>query len=235
MAAIPGDTGDDVALMTRRALIAGGAMAAVGAAAIALPQRARDEVRPIGLGAIVPQVFAGWRNDPGLMPVLPNEDETQSVSRAYEETVSRFYRRDDGAVVMLVVAHGRPDSGMLAIHRPATCYTAQGFTVTNPREVRLPAPFGQVMAEELFASRGDRHEPILSWVTIGGRQTGFGVTQKLEQLRAAWRGEQADAILVRASTIGPDLTENYQLLDRFMVEMLRQLTSPQRRLIAGVA
>lgn len=232
-------TGEAIAsapiVMTRRAVMAGAMMGAAGTAAIMLAQRNQREVRPLGLGEMIPRTFAGWQDDPDMVPVLPDEAETASINRAYEETISRFYRRPDGAIVMLVVAHGRPDSGMLAIHRPATCYSAQGFTVTNSRQAHLPAPFAGVATDEAFATRGEREEPILSWVVIGGRQTGFGVTQKLEQLRAEWRGERADAILVRASTIGPDTPESYALLDRFAVDLLTRLSPTEQRLIAGNA
>lgn len=229
--AVPGYVG-----LTRRAVIAGGGMAIAGAGSLLLSARHQaQEVSSIGLSAMVPLTIGAWHNDPSAVPVLPDETEQLSINRAYEETVSRFYRRADGAIVMLVVAHGRPDSGMLAIHRPATCYTAQGFTVSNSHMTTLATPFAGVEADELFAVRDERQEPIVSWTTIGGRQTGFGISQKVEQLRAAWTGKRIDAILVRASTIGPDTPANYDLLKHFLGDLLRGLTPQQRQLLAGIA
>lgn len=221
--------------ISRRAFIASGALVAGAAGSLLLASRPRIAVEPIGLDGMIPRAFGGWRNTGNVVPILPDEAETMAVDRVYEESLTRIYERDDGAIMMLVVAHGRPDSGMLAIHRPATCYTSQGFTVSNATSIALPAPFTHVYADKLFAERESRQEPILSWITVSGEQTGFGVTQKLRQLKAAWEGKPADAFLVRASTLAGDVPSSYTLIADFMVQFLRQLSPLERHLIAGSA
>ncbi|PTQ12344.1 EpsI family protein [Sphingomonas oleivorans] len=207
-------------MISRRTLIGSALCLSSAGLAAAMPTPEGRPIDKIDLAGATPLSFGRWRTDGNLQPVLPDENEQRTIAQAYDQSFSRVYRREDGAVVMLVIAHGGMQTGMLAIHRPATCYTAQGFTAMPRVPERLPAPFADIAAERMFAVRDERQEPILFWMTIAGRQTGFGLAQNLAVLRAAWQGEPAEGFLIRASTFGPDRPDSYRLLAEFMADLL---------------
>lgn len=219
--------------VSRRAFLGSGLCLAGAAASAALPRPESRPVPPVDLAGETPSRFARWRADASIRPVLPDDNEKRAVARAYDQSFSRVYVRDDGRLAMLVIAHGDTETGMLAIHRPATCYTAQGFTVSPGASVALPAPYHALRPERLFAARGERQEPILTWMTIADRQSGFGLAQNLATLSATWRGVPAEGFLVRASTLGADSASNYALLGQFLADLLAASSPDLRRRLGG--
>lgn len=175
----------------------------------------------IDVDALVPTRFGRWQVDPDIRPILPDEQQQVAIDDAYDAWFGRVYRRDDGRIAMLVVAYGNGNSRALAMHRPEGCYSARGFAVRPAGERPLPAPYAGIVGRRLVASDRERTEPVIFWMTIANRQTGFGIEQNIRLLRAAWAGKPADGLLVRASTIGPD---GFALVQSFLVDMLSSLT-----------
>jgi EpsI family protein len=221
--------------LSRRAMLAGGAVVATGVAARAVSLRP-TVLPPSGrLAAIVPPAFGRWRMVDTADPVLPDVEEQRTVEAAYEDVLARTYADPASDGVMLVVARSRPGSGLLYLHRPEVCYAAQGFAVLPFGDTPLPAPFAATLGHELVAVRGDRHESILYWGTVGGRQSAVGLTQKLGMLRAAWRGEALDAYLVRMSLVGAEGPEAFATLRRFAHDLVAGLPLPYRGRLSGLA
>lgn len=188
--------------LSRRAMLLSSLGFVAAAGSMAIPSWARTpDMAKVDLDAMFPRHLGRWSAVTDATPVLPDETVERSIADAYDGWIARVYRRDDGAAVMLVVAYGSSTSRTLAVHRPETCYAAQGFTVGKSSEQPLPAPYQSIVAREMTAQRDDRIEPVLFWMTVAGRQSSFGIGQNLALLRAAWRGEAPDAFLIRASTI----------------------------------
>lgn len=210
--------------LSRRALLLSslGFVAAAGSAA--LPALTRPPgIGRVDLNAMFPRRLGGWIAVSDATPVLPDEAVERGIADAYDSWIARVYRREDGKAVMLVVAYGSSTSRTLAVHRPETCYAAQGFTITATGERPLPPPFQSVVARQMMARREDRVEPVLFWMTVAGRQSSFGIGQNIALLKAAWRGESPDAFLIRASTVEE---EGLPLVRSFVVDMLAR--SPKK-------
>jgi EpsI family protein len=221
--------------MSRRSLLANGLIGVTACASYALPSIRNPQIRAYPLDQRVPLNFGTYQLAPEVAPVIPDADEQLAVSRAYENTLVRAYRAPDGTLIMLVIGHGRPDSGMLAIHRPEICYSAQGFIVTPMGPQSLGHQFDQVIAQRLFAQNGERMEPVLYWAIVAREQTDLGIAQKLRMLKVALSGQPTDSFLVRISTIGPNTPESFDHLSRFGRDLLKALDAETRADLSGVA
>ncbi|MET0268863.1 MAG: exosortase C-terminal domain/associated protein EpsI [Sphingomonas sp.] len=219
--------------MTRRGFIASAACVAVAGLGQVWAAPARTGGRRADLDGTIPTAFAGWRTSGDLRPILPDEGERRAIEDAYDDSLARVYARPDGAIVMLVIAHGDLQTGLLAIHRPETCYAAQGFTVIPGGEQPIAGGDRPIAARRLLAIRDLRSEPILTYMTIAGRQTGFGLPQNVALFRAAWSGERPEGFLVRVSTFGPDGQASYGMLAGFLEALLTAASPMLRRQLGG--
>jgi EpsI family protein len=224
---------DRTLLLSRRALIACGAMAIVGLGCAARRQTPQSPMIAGRLDRLVPRQFGAWRSLPSQDIVLPDPDDQRAVAAAYEDVAMRSFVGERGPPVMLVIARGRVGSGLLALHRPETCYRAQGFSIVDDGSEPLPVPFDALRVRRLFAARPDRHEAILYWAATGGRQSGVGVEQGLDLIKSVWAGRGTDSYLVRISASGDDSPQIIAMLRRFTVELLAVLSAGLRTSIGA--
>lgn len=221
-------------LLDRRTLLAGGVLAATFVATRVVARPTDITLTHFDLQSAIPRSFGAWRTAPSDASVVPDPEEQKNVTAAYEEALTRTYIRTDGALMMLVIAHGRSDSGLLAIHRAEVCYTSQGFSVIPAGASDLRIGKAIVTGKRLVAVQGARREQVVYWATVAGEQSDVGIGQKLRQLRAAWQGKPLDAFLTRASmlSIGNDAAA-FALVDAFLNELAGVLPPRIAPLILG--
>src|SRR4030095_12799698 len=96
-----------------------------GAAIAAEVLKPRTTITPIGLKEVVPVEFGDWSEvkEAGLV-VNPKVDEL--IRKIYVETLTRTYVNRGGDRIMLSMAYGSDQRGVLQAHRPEICYVAQG-------------------------------------------------------------------------------------------------------------
>jgi EpsI family protein len=206
----------------RRSFIVGAAcLSAVGVAEAMRPRhRLADDLPPLALSDDFPVAFNDWREDPSVMPVLPDPTVQASLSRLYAQVLARGYRNATGELVMLTVAYGSDQgSETTAVHRPEFCYSAQGFKVRNAGVGHLVLPGRTLTVQRLLAEQGDRVEPILYWVTLANEATLPGWSRKWHQLRYGLRGEIPDGMLVRTSTVGLLPKRSFDLQMQFLGQL----------------
>lgn len=220
-------------MIDRRLLLTSGLLVGAGVAARASRLHLAAPITPLNLERAVPRQVGAWRATPQAVSVLPDPDQQKTLAATYEEVVSRSYVTPDQRLMMLVIAHGRADSGLLAIHRAETCYSAQGFSVRDAGAATLPPPYSAVAGRRLFAVKDERQEPIVYWATVAGQRSSTNIEQKLRLLRAAWAGRPLDSFLIRASTIGDDTPASYALIEAFLAQMLERLPAAVRPMLTG--
>ena len=106
----------------------------------------------------MPAAFGNWRIDSSVIPVqanpeVPEKNLTPSTKQRLPVPTSTMPER-----VMLSIAYGSDQTGRLRVHRPESCYNAQGFAVKTARTEKLPIK-GGIEAKRLIATAGPRHEP----------------------------------------------------------------------------
>ena len=212
-------------------------LAAASIAAMALkPTERLAEGQPrVDLERAVPQSFAGWRIDAGMVPVSVSPDVRATLDKIYDQLLSRTYVNDKGERIMLSIAYGGDQSGeSMQVHRPEYCYAAQGFRVVAAAVDDLATRFGSLNVRRVVATKGQRHEPITYWITVGDKAALPGWRRKLLQLAYGLSGRIPDGMLVRVSSIDTDSVAAYRAQDEFVNGLLDHLSASDRVKVIGV-
>lgn len=199
-------------------------MILAGAGTAILAPRATGGAAPApDLDAMLPDHFGLWRRVPLADAVLPPE----STLGPGEAVAYRAYADDLGRIVTLVAAYGPPLGDSVRLHRPETCYGAQGFSI-NARDIGAA---GAIPVVNLDAQSSARREGVTYWLREGDD---FSVRAADSQWRRLTRrrGAAADGALVRVSSISADRPQ-FDLHQAFLAEFADALSPDARRLLAG--
>lgn len=182
----------------------------------------------------IPKAFGDWQLDPTVVPLQVDPDTQARLNRIYNQTLSRTYINREGERVMLSMAYGGDQSDQMGLHKPETCYSAQGFDVRSNVSSEVDLPQGMLPVRQLLAVAGGRSEPITYWVTIGDKVTRSGIDQRLEELRIGLTGTVPDGMLVRVSTIDTDTKHAFRIQKDFVRSLISSLPAQDRKRLIGV-
>lgn len=218
----------------RRGFLIGGAMTAAAAVAYAAqPRRAEHRLAGVKLGELIPHDVGPWRFVSRDGIVIARADEAQP-SDGYDQVLSRTYAAPDLPAIMLLIAYGSTQGGSLQLHRPETCYPAQGFRLSGFSEPDLalggPRP---VAARRFTATRDERIERLMYWSRIANRFPRNTAGEYAAILGSVLRGVIPEGVLVRVSTIGSDIAESDAGLAQFTRAMTDSLEPAGRRILLG--
>lgn len=209
---------------TRRVILIAAMMlaAAAGTAAVE-PAPAKINPAP-DLQSMLPESFGDWRRSPLSDAVLPREFEFGPG----EAIAYRAYVDGAGRIVTLVAAYGPPLGDSVRLHRPESCYVAQGFEVRTRETEELD--FGGLRATIVrLRTAGPTHdEAVTYWLRSGPAFVTSASTTQMFILREGRRGA-LDGALVRVSSRGDDPVL-FELQREFLAEFASAL-SPQARTI----
>lgn len=206
-------------------------MLAAGGAYARMPRRKYRLIAPGQLEHLIPLQVGSWRFMAASGLVLPPPD--QLAHLLYDEQLTRTYQSDADLSVMLLMAYGSSQGGMLQIHRPEICYPASGFRLTSTVEEAMPIGHGRSIPVRRFTASSDtREEQVLYWTRIGQELPVSWAEQRLAVVRSNLDGFVPDGLLVRLSTISSDVRAAQDTLQRFAATLLGQLGPRQRLLIA---
>lgn len=216
----------------RRAAMLGLAFAVTaGVAAAATPRRREDVLGRAKVDDVVPNAVGPWRFQPGGSVIVPDNAASDSI---YDQVLTRVYVAPDQPVVMLLVAYGAAQSGLMQVHRPETCYGSQGFKVSDDRAVALTVGGGRQIAAKAFsASRADREEQVLYWTRISDAFPRTPAGQRWTMLRRGLQGVIPDGVLVRMSTPGVDDATGQRAMAAFATALVAQAAPLERALLLG--
>jgi EpsI family protein len=189
----------------------------------------------ISLEAMIPRQLKNWKVDESIAPQLVSPDVQASLNKIYNETLSRTYVNGQGERVMLSIAYGGNQSDNLMVHLPEGCYQGQGFAVSDKIKGVLSTNYGNTPVSRLIASRELRNEPITYWIMIGDKATTNQWEMKKEKLMYTLKGQIADGMLIRISSISPSAEHAYELQRDFAEALLEALSPEQRKRLIGDA
>jgi EpsI family protein len=187
--------------ITRRsALIAAAFASTAGIAAAVTPHRHEAMIGGARLTEVVPHSVGPWRSTPGGSIILPETDEP---SNFYDQVLTRTYTASGLPGIMLLIAYGAAQSGMMKVHRPEVCYASAGFAIKDFDHVAVPLGHnGSIPASAFLAKREDRDEQVLYWTRISNRFPTSLTAQRVIVLERGLSGVIPDGVLVRFSTLG---------------------------------
>jgi hypothetical protein len=155
----------------------------------------RSQIRPIGLGELVPLNPKGWSGRDE--PLGPNEFIQTAVEKNlnYDDVVNRIYRGGSGSFSLYAAywSPGRMPVQKVASHTPDRCWSENGWTCESLRAgEKVPWQGGALKPAywRLFATPGSKSakQYVLYWHLVGGElyDYGDGFNQRPDPLRW-WR------------------------------------------------
>lgn len=217
----------------RRQFALGGTLLAASAATLVLkPRRVVSRLAPGMLDRAVPKQIGPYRylSDEGL--VLPPQDEI--TERIYDQVLTRVYQADGLPSMMLLIAYGSAQDYTLQAHLPEVCYPSSGYTLNALDRVKLVLhPGAPETGTFLSAARPDRIEQVLYWMRIGNRFPATLTQERLAVMGANLTGTLPDGILVRLSTLSPDMAVALPQLKAFNRMLLGAIGPDGRRLFGA--
>ncbi len=181
--------------------------------------RLADHEAKLDLEAIFPQRLGEWQLDRNQPVAIVSPDVQQLLNQLYNQTLSRTYVNTAGYRIMLSVAYGGDQSKATRAHRPDVCYPAQGFQVLSNQDSSISVGSGTLPVRHMVAQLGPRVEPVSFWFAVGD----LVAVSSQQQTRAQWvygvRGLVADGMLVRVSSIDPNIEQAYRIQDQFVRDM----------------
>jgi EpsI family protein len=220
--------------VNRRDVLLGGSLVAAAAAAAAFTPRNRLVL--LGdrkLDDVVPQKIGDWHTVPSDAFVLPKTPGSLA-DRLYSQTLARLYVSESRPPVMLVIAYGAVQNDLLQLHRPETCYSAVGYTISGSQTVDVAlGPRTALPVRELSATTDTRAEQICYWTRIGDDLPTDGSSQRWVKLRQQMHGYLSDGVLVRMSTVGEATPEVFAQLRMFATSMVAAMQPADRKVLIG--
>lgn len=212
-------------LITRRALLIGIAMLATAVAAIALKpvEKIAAQGPSFQLETAIPKAFGDWQVNSSITPVIPSPDVKEKLDQLYEQMVNRTYVNSSGQMMMLSIAYGSVQSLKLRTHRQEVCYRAQGFNVQQIHSQTISVLGRPISATHMFATQGQRKEPVTYWFTMGDHVVQSYLSRQLVQLKYAFSGYIPDGFLVRVSSLSPAPESAYPAQIEFANELIRSI------------
>lgn len=224
--------------MTSRRVAAAAMLAMAGSAALAewaRPTIRMSDLHPgFKLEQLFPEHFGEWVVDPHTPVVLASPDQQALLNKIYNQTLARTYVNLRGERVMLSVAYGGDQSDGLTVHIPDVCYPAQGFKVTDTRDDRLTvAPGFVIPVRHLLTTLGQRIEPVTYWVLMGDEATTSNTQRRMVSIRYGLRRLIPEGMLIRVSSINPDMAAAVATHTRFVAELVASKPPGERERIVG--
>lgn len=221
-------------VVTRRAFLAGGAMALAAAGAYAAtPRRAEHRLARHKLGDLVPRTVGPWTITTPAGVVTATE-ELQNKD-GYDQLLTRVYQAAGLPSIMLLIAYGSTQSGNLRLHRPETCYPGQGFALERFADADFRFPGADVRARRFTARRDDRVERLVYWTRIAQSFPRDTAEEYSAIFGSVVRGVVPDGVLVRLSTTDADGDAADRVLDGFLRRSMAGVGELGRRVLIGAA
>ncbi|HWW64859.1 MAG TPA: EpsI family protein [Sphingomonadaceae bacterium] len=220
-------------LPSRRDIMFGGSLAAASAIAYArTPRVAEMAIHDDELEKIIPYKIGKWTFQTASGLVLPPPD--QLAEQLYSQQLTRVYATSNMPAVMLLIAYGNSQNGMLQLHRPEVCYPAGGYTLSDSEVLDVPLHQGGAIPTRRFtAVSATRVEQLLYWTRIGDMLPISWTAQRWAVVENNLAGVIPDGVLVRLSTISMAPEDSNRVLSQFAATMIDSVGPRGRRLLIG--
>lgn len=209
-------------------------LAAIATVAIKPTKRLADQGTKVDLELLIPKVIGEWRYEISNSVQIIDPEQQATISRIYDQTLTRTYIDSQGYRIMLSIAYGSDQRDSMQLHKPEVCYPAQGFTVLDKHVEKLSLDTFSLPITRVSTSLDQRFEPVIYWITVGNSVvTNSSVEKKLVEIRYGLKGSIPDGMLVRVSSIDNDSANAYRAQRRFISSLFNTVDATGRHRIFG--
>jgi len=203
---------------------------------VMIPTIYLSERRPeINLEKVIPEQFGEWSEDKNIASVIVSPDRAALIEKIYTQTLSRIYVNNSGERIMLSIAYGKDQRRGTDVHYPEVCYPAQGFHLSSIRRDVLTTAQGPINVNRLETNLSQRrYEPVTYWTIIGDQATLGGTDKRIKELTYGLKGEIADGLVFRVSSIDRDTAHAFQIQDSFVNSLVGALNPADKKWLAGL-
>ena len=160
-----------------------------------------------------------------------------STDSPYDQQWTGTYRNPQGKTLMVALAYVERQTQDIKVHKPETCYTAQGLSVASLPEqsFNLPSIWQtpvNVPLRRFEATNPNRHEIVSYWMKTGRQYLHDGLDMRKAIFLSGLKGHRVEGVLVRVSNLDwgePDAAVALQLHQSFLKAWLESLEPEQRR------
>lgn len=199
------------------------AMAAFMAVWLKPTKKLAQDAGFIDIAVAVPKQFGQWTIDTSMTPIAPSPDQTEALAATYDQIVGYTYVNAKRQQVMLSMAYGSSQKQGLRAHRQEVCYRAQGFNISEMKQVDFQVLGKPVEAAQFVARYGKRVEPVTYWFTMGDHVVRSYLGRQIVQMQYALSGYIPDGYLFRVSTLGTETAAGHELQRQFTEELMQHL------------
>ena len=200
----------------------------------AAPRRTEDRLKGIKLSDLVPARVGRWSYGDAQSVIVARADDAFPTAGS-DQVVARSYRAENAPTVMLLIAYGSTQGATLQLHRPETCYPGQGFNLSDFSEPALSLGPDRIQARRFTATRDQRVERLIYWTRIANSFPRNTAGEYAAILGSVFSGVVPDGVLVRLSTLTPDIAQADVALDSFAAELVKSISPLGRRVLLGAA
>ena len=221
----------DTRIDRRRMLIGGGFLLTATAAWARQPSHPIDFGGKRNIDQMIPKTIGRWSYFTSSGLVVPPQDQLEG--QLYSQLLTRAYTTEGEPPVMLLIAKGASQTGVLQVHRPEVCYPAGGYALSNREILPIPLKKGTLETTAFTATSDARTEQLLYWTRVGYDIPATWVAQHWAVAKANLLGDRPDAVLVRISTISSDHASAQKILEDFAHQMFVSLDDQARTFLIG--
>ena len=218
--------------LNRRQMLFGAAF--LGSAAVAAARQPHSVIDLLGkrkLEDVIPKQVGPWSFASKSGLVIPPQD--QLSDQLYAQLLTRVYTSPDAPPIMLLVAQGGGQTGVLQVHRPEVCYPAGGFVLTDKAEHEVDFAGRRLGTVAFTAAADSRVEQLMYWTRVGRELPESWAEQRWAVAEANLKGQIPDAVLVRISTVSSDRSEAMAAMDAFTRRLLDTVSPQTRSFLVG--
>lgn len=133
----------------------------------------------------------------------------------YTDLLSASYLNTSNQLVMLSIAYGKDQSDGHNVHKPSICYPAQGFTITDERDIPLTLDKNrQINVHYMYTQNGQRTEPLIYWTTAGDFLYQSTLQRKIIEFKYSGTNLIPDGMILRISTLEKEPTIAINILTK---------------------
>lgn len=189
----------------------------------------------VDLETMIPKTFNGWRAVETKNNYIVNPELNDTISKTYDQVLSRLYTNSNHATIMLSVAYNQNQSNKDTIHMPEICYPAQGYQVKKHEGKHLfSTNFGVIPVNQFIAEKPSRVENVSYWVVVGNKVVTNSWQLKFEQVKYGLKGYITDGLLFRISSVNNNVSQAYASEEVFINDMIVALETNDRKKLSGL-